>query len=127
MRALGRGRTWGTAAGSSIPRPASCTSCGASTGSGPCMGPPTNARPRSLAAENHLVGAACRPDICDFLLHRRGLAHRRRGGGGQAQPLADLRLDLVGQVGVVAQEPLGVVASLAEAQVAVGVPGAALD
>src|SRR3954452_19745979 len=60
----------------------------------------------------------------------RGRGHRHGGTRGidrHAQLLADLGLDLVGQVRVVAQEVLGVVAPLAEAQIAVGVPGAALD
>src|SRR5204863_8959 len=45
----------------------------------------------------------------------------------KAQALADLGLELVGEIRVLPQERLGVVASLAEAQIAVGVPGAALD
>src|SRR5881397_1711348 len=62
------------------------------------------------------------------LFRGRGLAHRHtRRDTRHAQLLADLGLDLVGQVRVVAQEVLGVVAPLAEAQVAVGVPGTALD
>src|SRR6478736_6222803 len=66
------------------------------------------------------------------LFRGRGLAHRHtrgptRGNAGHSQLLADLGLDLVGQIRVVAQEVLGVVAPLAETQIAVGVPGAALD
>src|SRR6185503_15938276 len=44
-----------------------------------------------------------------------------------ADLLPDLDLDLLGEVGVVFQELLGVLPALAEAEVAVGVPGAALD
>ncbi len=53
--------------------------------------------------------------------------HGERGSTGRdPELLADLVLDLVGDVGVVAQERLRVLAPLADALVAVGEPGAAL-
>src|SRR5688572_6560679 len=46
--------------------------------------------------------------------------------GGQVERGAQLRVELVGEVGVVAQELFGILASLAEPDFAVVEPGAAL-
>src|SRR6266540_3906246 len=57
---------------------------------------------------------------------RRSLRRCRDGRGGQIQVLAQPRLDLGGELRVLLEELLGVLASLADSQVAIGEPGAGL-